>query len=120
MIFPVNSIKVSPEKVRDYLLKPLLNNDKSNFLSLGGYKIENWEKLLTDILEFLATKNAELIEKSSYGDKYLITGFLPGTKEGKNLLVDTIWQKDRFDEFYRFITLYPSSRKGEVYEIRTF
>lgn len=108
MIFPANLVVVSHSKVRDYLLKPLASDDKSNYMSLGGYSRDNWEELLKDIIEYLSTKNAELIEKTSYGDKYLIQGILPGTQEGRNLYVDSIWQKDKFDDFYRFITLYPS------------
>ena len=50
MIIPNDAI-IAEEKVRDYLLRPLEEGDKSLFLNRAGYTQEEWWELLRDLRE---------------------------------------------------------------------
>ncbi len=58
MRFKASQVIVPEEKVIDYLLVRKDKNDKSYFLRKPGYKLENYQDLIADILQIAATYNA--------------------------------------------------------------
>ncbi len=99
MKLPQNSI-ISSEKIIGYLLKPNKTNDKSKFLALGGYSLDNWLDLEHD-LRALLRHPADLGQRNKYGQFFEIKGNL------RNLKVKTIWLWEHGAEAPRFITLVP-------------
>ncbi|MDX1958376.1 MAG: hypothetical protein SFU98_07370 [Leptospiraceae bacterium] len=108
MKLPEDKIYIEDSKILNYLLVKRDIKDKSNFLNLGGYSLENWEQLKKD-LYLLASENDVTVIEEGFGQSVVvgIVGILKGFGKGKSLRVKTVWQKDQGDEFYRFITLIP-------------
>jgi hypothetical protein len=98
------------DKLKNYLLIPQKQNDKSKYLAMAGFTQENPVDLLNAIQEL--AQNFELIEDvtNEYGTFYRIDGTLHGVNQ-YGLEVVTIWLKQAIDEKYRFITLKP--KKGD-------
>lgn len=99
MKLPHNS-NIPKEKLTDYLLQQREENDKSNFLAMGGYFLENWNDLQKDISGLLELE-AEPAQANEFGQFFEITGRL------RNLSVKTIWLWESGNETPRFITLFP-------------
>lgn len=71
--------------------------------------METTERLVTDIREQLLPLEAELLEETEYGPKYLIRGELVGPNEHP-LRVVTIWMTEDATGETKFVTLYPDKR----------
>ena len=96
---------IAVEKIRDYLLVPLDEDDKSGYLALAGYtRVDYWE-LLRDIREQLLPGEAEFQERNEYGQYYIMKGRLTGPN-GRTLGVRTIWLHEINGDI-RFLTLFP-------------
>lgn len=108
MFLPQDAI-ITEEKLTRYRLVPLPKDDKSKFLARGGYTLENWRQLERDLRTQVLTENAELIETTRYGQKYVIRGRLTGTN-GVELRIRSVWMVA--DEMTRFITLVPDRGDG--------
>jgi hypothetical protein len=104
MIIP-NTATIAVEKIRDYLLVPLEEDDKSGYLSLAGYTREDYWELLRDIREQLLPGEAEFQERNEYGEYYMLEGRLIGPN-GRTLGVRTIWLCE-INGAIRFLTLFP-------------
>ena len=102
--------EVKPEKITEYLLKPRSRNDKSKFLTELGYNIENWRVLQADILGQILPIDAELDEKTAYGDMYKIVANLTGPN-GKTRKVLTFWLLNTILNTAHLVTMYPA--KGD-------
>jgi hypothetical protein len=89
MIIPVDAI-ILEEKIRDYLLKPLLVDDKSRFLIRAGYTREEFWELIRDIREQLLPGEGMVQERREQGYLYVLLGTLKGPN-GRMLAVKTIW-----------------------------
>jgi Domain of unknown function (DUF6883) len=72
-------------KVTQYLLKLREEDDKSKFLAQAGYSVAHTEQLLQDLYGLL-TADAELVQKTEYGDKYQICGKLTGQMASRCVL----------------------------------
>ena len=114
MIIPKDAI-IAEAKIRDYLLVPLDLDDKSKYLSLGGYTREEYWELMRDIREQLLPGNAVFQRHDSFGEYYELEGQLR-CPNGQTLGVRTIWQRTNRG-IIRFITLYPKRRR-DYHEIR--
>jgi len=77
MKLPANTI-IARRKLDEYLLQPRNEDDKSGFLALAGYTLENADRLMSDLREQLLPLNAELFDETEYGPKYRIRGTLTG------------------------------------------
>jgi len=77
MKLPANTI-IARRKLDEYLLRPRNEDDKSGFLALAGYTLENADRLMSDLREQLLPLNAELFDETEYGPKYRIRGTLTG------------------------------------------
>lgn len=96
---------IAPAKLHEYLLKRRDVDDKSGFLSLGGYDRTHADRLERDIRSLLS-QDADPIETTEYAEKFSICGVLPGPN-GRRLRVRTIWAKLLTTGETRFVTLYP-------------
>ena len=108
MILPADAI-IATRKITEYLLRWRPEDDKSAFLAQAGYTLETSERLLSDIREQLLPLEAELVEETEYGPKYVIRGELEGPNE-RPLRVVSIWMTEDATGETKFVTLYPDKR----------
>jgi len=102
---PADTI-IAPRKVTEYLLRLRQEDDKSQFLALAGYTLEDADQLLNDIREQILPLDAEFHKETEYGSKYLIRGTLTGPN-GQVLRIVTIWMKENATNQTKFVTLFP-------------
>jgi hypothetical protein len=105
MRLPPNTI-IAPKKVTDYLLRHRVEDDKSGFLALAGYTLQEADRLMNDLRTQLLPLEAELFDQTEYGPKYRIRGALTGPN-GRVLRVVTIWMKEDATGETKFVTLLP-------------
>ncbi len=108
MKLPPDSI-VAPEKLSGYLLIFRADDDKSRFLALAGYTLADASRLERDMREQLLPLEAEPIDLTPHGQKYLIRGPLRGPN-GRSLRVVSIWMTLRGTGTTKFVTLYPDRK----------
>lgn len=106
MKLPSNAV-IARAKVANYLLKWQPENDKSQFLALAGYTAGHADRLVEDIRTQLLPLEATFVETTEYGDKYQISGALPGPN-GQLLQVVSVWITESAGRVTKFITLYPA------------
>ena len=106
MKIPADSF-IDPRKISHYLLRPLEESDKSEFLADAGYELADSQRLLDDIRTQLLPLDAEHIGPFAYGEKFRIRGFLQGPNAVR-LPVVSIWATLHSTGQTRFITLYPA------------
>ena len=99
-------IHISERKLTHYLLIKLDRDDKSNYLSLAGYTLANWQLLERDLLNLTEGGNAIFERSSPFGDLFSVTGNLTGPN-GRLLVVKTIWMAETKTSLTKFVTLYP-------------
>jgi hypothetical protein len=104
MKLPADS-EIARMKVTHYLLKLRDEDDKSQFLALGGYTLAYADKLLEDLRGLLGSE-AEFVQTTEYGDKYQIHGTLTGPN-GRMLRVVSIWMTEEATGRTKFVTLHP-------------
>ena len=105
MKLPANTI-IAPRKLTQYLLRLRVEDDKSQFLALAGYTLDDADRLMRDIREQLLPLEAEFHEETEYGPKFRIRGTLTGPN-GRGLRVLTIWMKENATNQAKFVTLFP-------------
>ena len=97
---------IAPEKLTRYLLVPQARGDKSAYLALAGYTLDNFTTLLTDLRAQILNQDAAALETTSYGQLYEIRAPLVGPS-GRTLRVRTIWMTEYLSGVTKFITLIP-------------
>ena len=110
MNLPQDSI-IRDEKLTQYLLVPKIRNDKSKWLKIGGYSLNNWKRLQIDIRNQILTKEATFIEANEYGNLYEINAVMK-TPNSKELRVSSIWMKEKLTNKTKFITMYPTKKEN--------
>ena len=95
---------IAEEKLTQYLLIPLVKDDKSQFLAQSGYGLENWQQLEQDLREQILSLEATPTKLTRHGQKYVIVGDLTGPN-GVTIAVKTIWIVA--PDGTRFVTLFP-------------
>ncbi|HEY3876887.1 MAG TPA: hypothetical protein VGM92_15585 [Candidatus Kapabacteria bacterium] len=108
MIIPKDAI-IAEEKVRDYLLKPLEEGDKSLFLNRAGYTREEWWELLRDLREQILPVEGTLQRRTRFGERYEVRAILRGPN-GRTLPIRTFWENNRI-QGWKFITLIPDKSR---------
>ena len=98
---------IARAKMTQYLLVDRPENDKSKFLAGLGYTMEQADRLVEDVRKQLLPLDAELIEKTEYGEMFRICGLLTGAN-GRSLKVASIWMQEHPAGLVKFITLYPA------------
>jgi hypothetical protein len=63
---------IAAEKLTRYLLVPQARGDKSAYLALAGYTLDNFTTLLTDLRAQILNQDATPLETTSYGQLYEI------------------------------------------------
>jgi hypothetical protein len=86
----------------------LPKDDKSQYLALAGYTLDNWEQLQRDLREQILGLEANLAGATRYGQKYSITGKLLGPN-GQTIRVKTIWIVS--GKATRFVTFFPAKEQ---------
>lgn len=99
---------IAKAKLTQYLLVPLPKDDKSKYLAKGGYSLDNWQQLETDIREQILSQEATPIETTRFGQKYEIRGNLIGPN-GVALPVLTVWMRTPRET--KFVTLVPDKER---------
>lgn len=97
---------ISERKIKEYLLTPRVEDDKSGFLALAGYSLQTWRQLEADLRCQIEERDALLIQTTRYGEMYQIKGQLTGPN-GKVLDVITVWVRIHATGETRFVTLIP-------------
>ena len=111
MKLPQDSV-ISENKLREYLLSPRTDDDKSGFLALAGYGPTHWRQLETDLRRLIQNQDAELVRTTQYGDLYRVAGRLIGPS-ARALNVVTIWITLSLNGETRFVTLVPDKEALE-------
>jgi hypothetical protein len=102
---------ISERKIREYLLTPRAEDDKSGFLTLAGYSLQTWRELEVDLRREAKDGDALLIRTTQYGEIYHIKGQLKGPN-GTILDVITVWIRLHATAETRFVTLVPDKGAG--------
>ena len=105
MQLPANAV-IAREKLTAYLLRPREEHDKSGILAVGGYTIENADRLESDLRTQLLPMPAAPAGENPYGQKFMIRGVLTGPN-GRTLRVVSVWMLEKATGSTKFITLYP-------------
>jgi hypothetical protein len=71
---------IAREKLDEYLLCHRDENDKSGFLALAGYTLENADSLMNDLRTQFLALDAEFFDQTDYGSKYQIRGKADGPR----------------------------------------
>ena len=100
---------IARTKLHDYLLRHRDEDDKSGFLALAGYTLDNADRLMHDIRTQLLPLDAEFFDRTDYGPKYRIRGTLTGPN-GRVLRVVSIWMKQDATGETKLVTLFPDKR----------
>ena len=99
---------VDERKIREYLLSPShpVGRFKAKFFGSVGFTLENWSGFGSELQRVAAEGEAELIEETEYGRKYLIRGRIagPGARPAN---VDSVWIIRAGDDTPRLVTVYP-------------
>lgn len=99
-------LQIAQRKLTHYLLVFRDKDDKSNYLALAGYTLENWLVLEQDLMKLAQLDVAIYEGEDVYGPSFSLTGELQGPNE-RLLRVKTIWKRDIDENITKFITLYP-------------
>ena len=110
MIIPKNAI-IADEKVRDYLLKPLEEGDKSLFLNGAGYTRAKWWELQRDLRDQILPAEGILQRHTRFGARYVVKSILRGPN-GHALPIRTFWENNRI-QGWKFITLIPDPSRSQ-------
>lgn len=105
MTLPANLL-IQDQKLTSYLLVYQEKDDKSGYLALAGYTLQNWQLLKRDILSAVASSGVTEAIPSAWGTRFKVKSQWNGLN-GQPLKVITIWQQDEGSDVVRFVTLYP-------------
>lgn len=105
MKLPPESV-ISDQKLKEYLLSPRVEDDKSGFLAIAGYTTGHWRELEVDLRKSIAENDADLTRSTVYGDMYEVKGSLVGPNR-KTLHIISVWIRLKSNNETRFVTLVP-------------
>lgn len=99
---------IPAEKLRDYLLSPEhpVGRFKAAFFARLGYTRDDWAALEVDLRSQHLSLDAEEVEETPYGSKFIITGPIRGPS-GVTATVISVWVIRRGEQVPRFVTAYP-------------
>jgi hypothetical protein len=100
--------RLSPEKLRDYLLNPAhrRGSAKARVLIRCGYRAEAWQQLEANLRTQHLTADFAVAKPNSFGRRFVIQAPL-ATPSGRRILFHSIWQIDDGTDVPRLITMYP-------------
>jgi hypothetical protein len=100
---------VDERKLRDYLLSGShpVGRFKARFFAGIGFSSEDWSVLQRELQQVAVAGEAQLVQESTFGRKYLVLGTVTGPK-GRTAEVATIWIVRSGDDAPRRVTVYPT------------
>ncbi|MEH2194307.1 MAG: DUF6883 domain-containing protein [Nostoc sp.] len=101
-----SGLVIQDEKITKYLLVYQPKSDKSIYLALAGYNLDNWKLLKNDIINAVEGSEIAKVTPNDWGTQFEVKSEWSGPNS-RLIKVITIWQQDEETEFVRFITLYP-------------
>lgn len=101
---------INDEKITKYLLLWRKDGDKSKFLNMLGYSLNNWQKLSDNILKGTSFKPKIVTRFDLYGVNFKTETVLFNLVKLKNVSVTTVWHIEE-DFSVRFVTLIPEEFK---------
>lgn len=103
---------IDPRKLKDYLLSAEhpVGRFKSVFFTALGFAATEWERLEVELRELAVHGAAELGERTSFGQKYLVSGRIEGPG-GQAAEVTSVWIVLRQEEIPRLVTVYPEATR---------
>src|SRR3972149_3996534 len=103
------SVVVPIEKVVNYLLSPThpWGRHKAAFFSQMGFTNRNWKELIAALKRHVADHDVAKIEPSDFGTRFVVEGIIEG-RNGKIVIMRTVWFVAKVEEIPRFITAYPT------------
>ena len=111
MKLPPESV-IRDRKLKEYLLSPRVEDDKSGFLAIAGYTASHWNELATDLRGLIGEKDADLTRSTVCGDMYEVKGSLVGPN-GKTLQLITVWIRLKANGETRFVTSVPGKETAK-------
>lgn len=109
-------MRIPPDAVIDeakftrYLLVSRPWDDKSGYLQLAGFELENWPDLRAAVRRLADAVDAVEDRTDGYGTFYRVEGAIEGPTG--TVSVVCIWLKQAVDGTFRFVTLMPAKRRG--------
>jgi hypothetical protein len=99
---------VPQAKVVDYLLSRThpIGRHKGVFFEAFGFATAGWQSLAGALLAHANDYELAAIEDSQFGQRYVIEGIMT-MKDGRAVLMRTIWFIDSGEDVPRFVTAYP-------------
>lgn len=108
MKIPEASI-IAEEKFTRYLLLRRDYDDKSRYLEIAGFTIDN-HLLLMDEIRKLVSENDAVEERSDeYGTFFKVSGKVTGPN-GAVISIITVWMQRKVDGIFQFVTLISDRR----------
>lgn len=101
-----SGLVIQDQKLTEYLLVYQHKDDKSGFLALAGYTIENWRQLKQDRLNAVASSEVAEVIDTHWGTRFKVKSQWNGLND-RPIRVVTLWQQDEGSDKIRFVTLYP-------------
>ena len=102
---------IDDAKLRDYLRSRThpVGRFKAALFATLGYTEENWQQLRDDLRDQHLTREAQLAERTQYGQKHVILAEIRGPS-GRTANVASIWIVMANEDFPRFVTAHPGAR----------
>ncbi|MET0484581.1 MAG: DUF6883 domain-containing protein [Candidatus Rokuibacteriota bacterium] len=99
---------IDPEKLRDYVLSRAhpVGRFKATFFASLGYGIDNWQDLDRALRAAAGQAEAELGERTPYGQKYRIRSMLGGPA-GRSADIVSVWIILHDETTPRLVTVMP-------------
>jgi Domain of unknown function (DUF6883) len=99
---------IDPRKIRDYLLSEghPVGRFKARFFARLGFATERWQDLRAQLEAMALQEEAEVVERTEYGQKYVVRGTIVGVA-GQPAKVLTVWIVLHDERVPRFVTAYP-------------
>lgn len=101
---------VEDAKVRDYLLSTYhpIGRFKARVFNAVGYRLDTWQRLRDDLIALAQVVDADLVQTSQFGQRWVGAGQLRGPA-GLLLPIVTVWLIPSEGSPPRLITAYPAS-----------
>ncbi|MDD5702529.1 MAG: hypothetical protein PHU23_10840 [Dehalococcoidales bacterium] len=99
---------IEAEKIRDYILSPThpVGQFKAAVFQKLGYSYENWEDFEQVLRKFILSYDAQEVEETRFGMKFIVEGSLAGPS-GRAMQIITVWVILKGEAIPRFVTAYP-------------
>jgi len=100
---------IDARKLREYILsfEHPVGRFKALYFARLGFAEDNWQELRSELERIAREGEAEIAEKTDYGQKYLVSATLVGPARSAQIV--TVWIVLDDETAPRFVTAYPES-----------